>query len=134
MLNEENGFPVPPEPPHTAWAGPTGPRSPDNLVFPGPSHPEQGPGGSFSVTNQPVRPALSLGLLPRSMSKGELGSETVPNAFAQGSLPSAWPLLHFQATVGPGSLAPGPACHHSGGPESRFAEAHLMMLEEQKMG
>lgn len=64
MFNEENSFSLPPQLPHTAWAGPTGPRRPSSLPFPGPSHPEQGPGDSLSVTNQPVRPALRLGLLP----------------------------------------------------------------------
>lgn len=64
MPNEENSFSVLLGPPHTAWAGPTGPCRPHNLTFPDPSHPEQGPGGSFSVTKQSVRPALSLGLLP----------------------------------------------------------------------
>lgn len=63
-LNEENGFSPPPKLPHTALAGPTGPSGPSDLTFPGPSHKQRDPGDSFSVTNQPVRPARSLGLLP----------------------------------------------------------------------
>lgn len=63
ILNEENGFPCLPScHPQPGLAPQTGKAR--RLDFPRPLPPEQGPGGPFSVTNLPVRQALSLGLLP----------------------------------------------------------------------